>query len=447
VTHYPLQKLTKDKLYQSALHLYQAKDAIESHLSKRTNELFDLEDTVLLYDLTNTYFEGRKEGSKIAKFGRSKEKRTDAKLVVLALVVNVEGFIKYSQLFEGNQSDSTSLPKIIDALRAKTSNDNRATVVLDAGVATEENLQLLQNNCYDYVCVSRGKLKEYSIANSSPTQSVKSNTGETISLQKVETPTNSDYYLKIDSPGKKAKEESMGKQFEQRFLEEVTKIQLGLTKKNSTKKADKVSQRFGRVIEKYPSIAKFYDITVKSDTKGLADTITITKRTEAYQTHQSELGTYFVRTNLQSNAEATIWKIYNSIREIESTFRCLKTDLDLRPIYHKNDDATMAHLHLGVLAYWLVNTIRHQLKAKGIDNNWQELIRIASTQKVITTTGQNQTNETIRIRRCSEPSEKLQNLYKALNYKPYPFTKRKSVVHSSELKKNIYQHLQVVTDG
>ena len=184
VTHYPLQKLTKDKLYQSALHLYQAKDAIEYHLSKRTNELFDLEDTVLLYDLTNTYFEGRKESSKIAKFGRSKEKRTDAKLVVLALVVNVEGFIKYSQLFEGNQSDSTSLPKIIDTLRAKTSNDNRATVVLDAGIATEENLQLLQNNFYDYVCVSRSKLKEYSIANSSPTQSVKSNTGETISLQK-----------------------------------------------------------------------------------------------------------------------------------------------------------------------------------------------------------------------------------------------------------------------
>ena len=98
LTGYDINKVTKDKLYESALHLYQVKDALEKHLSIRTNGLFDLADKIILYDLTNTYFEGEKRNSHLAKFGRGKEKRSDAKLVVLALVVNIEGFIKYSSI-------------------------------------------------------------------------------------------------------------------------------------------------------------------------------------------------------------------------------------------------------------------------------------------------------------------------------------------------------------
>ena len=96
VTGYPIEKITKDKLYKSALDLFEIKDHLEQHLSMRTNELFDLQDKIILYDLTNTYFEGQKRNSQLAKFGRSKEKRSDAKIIVLALVVNTEGFVKYS---------------------------------------------------------------------------------------------------------------------------------------------------------------------------------------------------------------------------------------------------------------------------------------------------------------------------------------------------------------
>jgi len=98
VTGYDIDKITKDRLYRISKKLYAEKEALEQHLSIRTNELFDIEDKIMLYDLTNTYFEGRKIGSKLAKYGRSKEKRSDAKLVVLALVVNPEGFIKYSSI-------------------------------------------------------------------------------------------------------------------------------------------------------------------------------------------------------------------------------------------------------------------------------------------------------------------------------------------------------------
>src|SRR5680860_1843008 len=202
ITGYPLEKITKDKLYQSALKLYGIKDRLEQHLSIKTNELFDIQDKILLYDLTNTYFEGQKKNSKLAKFGRSKEKRSDAKLIVLALVTNPEGFIKYSNVFEGNTGDSVTLPTIIDNLRIKTSHNQRALVVLDAGIATDSNLELLQAKGYDYVCVSRSKIKDYKpVAGSSP-QSEETKNKQILTLQSVSSDKVTDYYLKVKSPGK-----------------------------------------------------------------------------------------------------------------------------------------------------------------------------------------------------------------------------------------------------
>ena len=113
VTGYPLKKITKDKLYKSSLKLFSEKENIESFLSVKTNQLFDIEDKIDIYDLTNTYFEGRKKHSKIARFGRSKEKRSDCKIVVLALVINAEGFIKYSCIFEGNMQDCKTLEGVL----------------------------------------------------------------------------------------------------------------------------------------------------------------------------------------------------------------------------------------------------------------------------------------------------------------------------------------------
>ncbi len=133
LTGYPIEKITKDKLYDISKCLYKVKEDLEKHLSKRTNELFDLNDKIILYDLTNTYFEGSMRSSKIAKFGRSKEKRSDARLVVLAVVVNSEGFLKYSQIFEGNIADNKTLEQIITELSARTSATERhPIVVLDA---------------------------------------------------------------------------------------------------------------------------------------------------------------------------------------------------------------------------------------------------------------------------------------------------------------------------
>jgi hypothetical protein len=349
ITGYPIEKITKDKLYKSALDLYKIKDILEKHLYQKTNELFDLQDKIYLFDLTNTYFEGRKLKSKIAKFGRSKEKRSDCKLVVLALVVNVEGFIKYSNIFEGNMSDSESLPNIIDNLRSQTSEEKRAIVVIDAGISSEENLALIKAKGYDYVCVSRSKIKDYTINAQGNIKHLMTKEDQFITLQRVEKQESTDYILKVKSTGKEAKEASMKSKFDGRFMDEINKIKASLTKKHGVKKTDKVNQRIGRAVEKYASAAKFYNINVDTENDLAVNILCEKKKTSVID--DQELGCYFIKTNLQTEDESSLWTIYNTIREIESTFRCLKTDLDLRPIYHKNDDATMAHLHLGILAY------------------------------------------------------------------------------------------------
>jgi hypothetical protein len=100
-----------------------------------------------------------------------------------------------------------------------------------------------------------------------------------------------------------------------------------------------------------------------------------------------------------------------------------------------------------LLAYSLVNTIRYQLKAKGIHHDWQEIVRITNTQKVVTTYGKNNFGETIYVRRCTDPNEKVKTIYQALVYRNYPFVKRKSVVHKSEFKKNQFSGFQQINDG
>ena len=433
ITQYPIESINKDKLYRNALSLYEAKEEIEKHLSKKTNELFDLQDKIVLYDLTNTYFEGRKTNSKLAKFGKSKEQRKDAKLVVLALVVNIEGFIKYSNIFEGNTADNTTIPKIINNLRRQTSTHQRAIVVIDAGIATKENLAMIKANGYDYVCVNRVQLKQYNPTATTVTISTKKD--ERLEVQKVAAQNETDYYLKVRSPQKQAKEQSMLLQFEARLEEELNKIKQSLARKGGTKKTAAVNRRIGRQIQKYPSVAKYYKIEVQSNEQGNVETISWQKEEEKYRQSQEQLGIYFLRTNLDIADEQLLWDIYNTIREIEAVFRTLKTDLDLRPIYHKNDVATMAHLHLGLLAYWLVNTIRYQLKSKNISHNWREIIRIGNTQKVVYSTAQNVEDEIIQIKKCTQPHEKLATLYAALNYQPKPFRKLKSVWLKTKLKK------------
>lgn len=415
-------------VYKVAPSLYELKDELEDHLCRRTDSLFNVSNRLVLFDLTNFYFEGRKDGSAKAKFGRSKEKRSDCKLLVLALCINAEGFIRYSSILAGNTADPDSLPNMIDTLSSKTrvpsgNGSQKTLVVIDAGIATEDNLEKIKSKGYNYLCVSRRRLTDYELADDMKTVTVLDSRKQTISLREVKREADGDYYLEINSPGKALKESSMNRKFKERFELELAKARESLGKPRGKKNYEKVIERVGRAIGKYPSIAKYYVIEYERDEANKENMKDISWRIALPESVDKDNGVYFLRTNVDKIDEKTTWNYYNLIREIECTNRQLKTDLNLRPIYHQKDKASDAHLFLGLLAYWIVNTIRHKLKGHGETCYWTEIVRRMSTQKAVTTEATNALGEKVLMRLCSEPTKVAGDIYDKLKYKKMPFWK------------------------
>jgi len=265
LTGFDGSKMNKDRLYRGSLKLYSIKEVLEKQLSVRTNELFDLQDKVIIYDLTNTYFEGSKRGSELAKFGRSKEKRNDARQVVLAMVVNVHGFVKYSSIHEGNYADSSELNTLLNNLSHVSTGGQPGVVVIDAGIATKDNLKTIRQKGYDYVCVSRQQVKNYSYQSGSQATQVQTRSGKSVSLQKIQQTDQIDYVLEVNSQEKAVKEQAMKTQMEERFELELEKLKLALGKKSGIKKTEKVHERLGRIKEKYPSVHRRYSWKLQED--------------------------------------------------------------------------------------------------------------------------------------------------------------------------------------
>lgn len=429
---------SRTSLYKVAPELYKIKDKIEKYLCAKTDSLFDFTDTLILFDLTNFYFEGRKDGSQKAQFGRSKEKRSDCKIIVLALCVNKAGFIRYSEILEGNAADPNTLGHMVGHLIKRTG-QKKVLLVFDAGITTEENLRLVKEHGYDYLCVSRKNLTDRQITSTGRSLTVFDTKGQEITLTEVKSDKDGDYYLKIESPAKALKESSMNRKFKERFEEGMQRIQSSLTKKHGVKNYDKVVERVGRLKSQFPSVSRYYVIEYERDDKNKDNMSGISWRLAFPDSIDSGIGTYYLRSNVHELDEQTVWAYYNIIREIECTFRQLNTDLNLRPIYHQTDANTEAHLFLGLLSYWIVNTIRHKLKAHGDSRYWTEIHRVMSTQKAVTSTAVNALGEEVKMRICTRPTLAAAEIYKRLGYRPTPFRKIEictSQMHKRKAPKN-----------
>jgi len=318
-------------------------------------------------------------------------------------------------------------------------------IVMDAGIATEANILFLKQEKYDYLCVSRLNLKDYKAVTGSCPVQIYDKKNQPIELLNVRVENDTDNYLWVKSQAKAQKENSMNEQFTQRFEEGLRAIQKGIVSKGGIKKTAKVWEHIGRLKEKYSSTNQYYQITVSDNGKGTATNLDFEKK--AGTTIDDKAGIYFLGTSLNGRKEQTLWMINNLIREIEYTFRVLKTDLDLRPIYHKIDDASIALLHLGLVAYWLVSTIRNQLKLQEINHNWSEIVRIINTQKMVTTTVENNNNQTMQIRQCSELTDDVWQIYIELKYHQIPLPRKKSLWHTGKIFKNEKSDCQIVMDG
>ncbi|MEM9078932.1 MAG: IS1634 family transposase [Bacteroidota bacterium] len=420
-------KITHKQLYSIADTLYEHREQIDRFLYKRIETLFNLQDKLVIFDISNTYFETRKQDSALAQYGRSKEKRNDCPLVVFTGVINPEGFIRHSRIYQGNTPDTATLGDMIEDLASNCPKTTKQTIVIDAGIATEENLQLIKQKGYQYVCVSRKLLKHYpKIAPKDKVLQLTDRDKSKVELAIFQPDGYDDTWMQVQSQAKSKKETSMQNKLAKRFEQELHSIAKAITTKGGTKKINKVWERIGRAKQKYNRVAANYHIEVEE--KQTIATALKWKYKVNKTKEDKQKGIYFIRTSYQNPKEKELWDIYNTIREVETTFRCLKTQLNIRPIHHQNDERIKSHIYLTILAYQLVNTIRHMLKANGIHHDWRNIVRIMSTQ-TIQTIELPTDKKTIHLRKPSKPIEEVQQIYKATKCKQTQSAIKKYVVY------------------
>jgi hypothetical protein len=431
-------KISSNSFYRAADLLIDNKDKIEQHLYNKTKQIFKYDETITLYDLTNTYFEGQATNITKAARGRSKEKRSDAKIITLAVVLGADGFVKNSKIFKGNVSEPSTLQEMISDLKTVPTKDNNnktlfttntnSIVIMDAGISSQENIDYLKDNGYEYLVVSRKRDKQYDDSKATDVK-VDKDDNSIVRAQRVEIKaedgTIEEIELYCHSKTRKLKEDSMQKRVQTKFIESIEYLNDGLTKPKRMKKYDKVLQKVGALKSDNSTISKYYDITVKKDPDSL-NAISVTYKEKIGDDDKSAMnGVYCLRTNNTTMDNKTLWKTYTSLTDLESVFRTLKTELGLRPIFHKTTTRVDAHLFITLLAYTIIHTIRYKLKTNNINYSWNTIRDITHNQVRITTTAKCKDGKILYLRKSSLVNEKHKEICNLLsiNHKAGEITK------------------------
>jgi len=416
------------RLYTTTDKLLKYKDEIESFLYQHECDLFHLKRTIVLYDLTNTFFEGSAAYNPKAQYGRSKEKRSDCPIVTMALLLDSEGFPIHSHVFDGNVSEASTLESMINHL-TEISLSEPPIVVMDAGIASEENIIWLKEQGFQYIVVSRKRYKE------KPDESngaviIKSEEGNKVIAHRVEDLDNKEVLLYCHSQKREKKDQAIRNRFHQRFENELEKLNQGLSKKGCTKRYERIIERIGRMKQKNTRVAQEYKIEIVPD-EDKKNAIKITwKRTQQSNEKDELSGVYCLRSNVMKWSEKKLWKTYVMLTDLEATFRSLKTELGLRPVYHQKEARVTAHLFITLLAYHLVHSLRYQLKQKGIHLSWQSIRHIMSRQQRLTFSAPIQDKGQLFVRITTQAEIQQKKIYKALDIKSDPIGKKKTIMES-----------------
>ena len=409
---FDFEAMDLNRLYRASDDLFKHRDALQDHLFAQAQSSFGFGQTITLYDLTNTYFEGVAAGVGKAKRGHSKECRSDCPLVTLAMALDGSGFPRRSRVFAGNAVESATLKDMLAGLGAPAG----ATVVMDAGIATEANLTWLRANGYHYVVVSRLRERQFDAALATEVQSA----GDVkIKIHRV-IDDQGHALLYCHSPAREQKDRAIDATKAAGFEAVLLKLQAGLSKPRGTTDVAKIMERLGRAKQRYSRAAQHYQVEVVKDAAGTrVQAINWTKRIKPGSAAMHP-GVYCLRTTLVELDNATLWRTYTMLTELESVFRSLKTDLGLRPVFHQIDRRVEGHLFISVLAYHFVHTLRLQLKAHGIDDSWQTLRETMTVQQRVTATLKRRDGRTVHVRKATRPEPRHHKLSEILGLTPNP---------------------------
>ena len=413
-----INDISHNLLYRVSDLLINNQEAIEEYLSERERDLFSLKEKIILYDLTNTYFESSNT-SALKKYGRSKEKRNDQPLVTLGLVIDEKGFPKQSHIFEGNVSEPKTFKGILDRLDKKTNQKISKTIIMDAGISSEDNLQLIKSRGHEYIVVARNKPIEEPPKDGfvTITHSQQGTVEARLLKQKDET------ILFCRSDLKRSKEASMHSRFSERFEADLKYAKESLHKKRGTKRYPKVLERIGRLKQKHARIAYLYDVSIE-EKNGIVSDISW-KVNNRKKMDERFSGSYYLRTSRTDLTEQEIWDLYVSLTDVEDSFRSMKSYLGLRPNFHQKDERIKGHLFITVLAHHVVNSIQTLLHKNEVYLQWNTIRELLSLQQRVTTEMTTKTGKRIWLRNTSEPESFHYLVAGALSIKTKPLgTKR-----------------------
>ena len=446
-------KVGKDALYGISDRLWEKKDALEQALARNAATLSPSEHTVLLYDLSNVYLEGAAMGNSLAKRGHSKEKRSDCPLISFSLIVDTQGRPVASRIARGNQSEPETLPEALDRIEAMLPRTLfpgaiKPTLVMDRGIATKGNIALLRARGFPYCVVERRAVeKEYQELFESARNTFEwfaphpDRPDDGVFLRKVALPEENAARVLVLSTGRAAKEEAMDTLKETRMTECLSGLRNSI-RKGSAIRMETVGKRIGKIMARYPSVAKYYTITpVLSEVvrekpedapkkKGAgkkvapAPSLQVTDLSWTLNVRREErkllLGTYVVETSHVEMSSQKIWSLYTTLTRVEGAFRALKSDLGIRPVYHQTADRTRAHLFISILAYHLLSDIECRLSAQGETRSWNTIRTVLGTCTRGTITGSDpHTGTDYTIRLSDKPTAGQKTIFDLLGIKDF----------------------------
>ncbi|MEW6041615.1 MAG: IS1634 family transposase [Elusimicrobiota bacterium] len=413
------EKFSIMNLYRASDLLVKNRESIENKLFNRINGMLWLPTTVTLYDLTNTYFEGDMDESEKAKRGHSKEKRTDCPIVTLALVLDGSGFVRRSKVFEGNIFEGNTFVGMISELGISKS----SIIVMDRGIATEENIAWMKSNDYKYIVVSRERYREFEEDNYYT--EIETSSREKVKLQRASEEDCTEFHLYCHSELRQKKESAIVSQACERYEKELNGLNDGLCRPKTTKSLEKVLERLGRLKQKYQIVSRHYNVEIEKDKSGTKVISIKWIKNPQPNSQMTHPGVYCLRSNVDNMSDADLWKTYIMLTNLESVFRSLKSELGLRPVFHRNDGRVEGHLFITVLAYQTVQMIRYRLNLSNINISWAGLRTILGRQMRITSCFKLRTGGTLHIRKSTVPDPELIELYDALKLAAKPGITRK----------------------
>ena len=411
-------KINDTRLYRCLDRILPYQTKLERHLKERYGELFGAEFDVLLYDLTSSYVEGAAEKNPMMRRGYSRDHRPDCAQMVIALIVNSEGFPFSYETLDGNRADVSTMETMLRMVERKYGKARRIWV-FDRGIVSEEHLQAIGKRGGQYlVGTPRSQMKQFA---AELLKDDWTRVRPAVEVKQVAVPQGEETYLLCRTDGRKEKEKAIRKRFSTRMELALQRLQKTIAT-GRLKDRHKMERRLGKIQARHSQVNDLFAVALRDTPEGVRLFWEIQKERQTWRDLRE--GAYMLRTNLQAESAQELWSQYMQLTEAEASFRALKSELSIRPLFHQKEPRVKAHVMVAFLGYALWVTLKHLLQrrpaivpqpsASGVNNAQPMsplkalalLSTLQSADIVLPTTD----GREIRLRRITEPSLEQKSL-------------------------------------